>query len=172
MPCRQRRQHRLLQHGIEHQPGGAAHRRAYEGGVQPLVQDRVHQLAGAGFLQRHRNARHALAKPAQHGGHKGVQGGGAGKAHRQPPLLPGRGAAHHVGHAFGTGQHGAGLFQQRQAGLCRAHAARQAAHQQNAQFLFQPAQQARERRLLHAEALGGAGDVAFFGQHDEGAQPA
>ena len=51
-------------------------------------------LAEEGHVtRRHGNARHALAKPAQHGGHKRVQGGGAGKAHRQPPLLPGRGAA-------------------------------------------------------------------------------
>ena len=64
-------------------------------------------------------------------------------------------------------QQGAGLFEQHAAGFGDAHAARQALQQGDAQFIFQPLQQAGERRLLDKQPLGGAGDVAFFHHGDE-----
>ena len=144
--------------------------RAHKGRVQPLLQQCIHELARARLLQRHRDAGHLLAEHAQHAGHEGMQCGRAGETHGQPARIAAGGTAHHFGQPIGAGQQRPGLFQQRQPRRRGPHAARQALHQLHAQFVLKALQQSRQRRLLHAQALGRAGDVAFLGDGDKGAQ--
>ena len=144
--------------------------RAHKGRVQPLVQQCIHEFTRARLLQRHGHAGHLLAEHAQHAGDKGMQRGRAGEAHGQPARLAPGGTAHHLGQHVTALQQRLGLFQQRQPRRRGPHAARQALHQLHAQFVLQALQQPRQRRLLHAQALGRAGDVAFLGDGDKGAQ--
>lgn len=132
------------------------------------MDQRVHQFAGAGFFQHHRHAGQRLPELPQHPRHEGMQGGRAGEADAQPALLPAVGAAHHLGHTRRPLQHGARLLQQGLPRRGEPHAARQPLDQLHAQFGLQALQQARQRRLLHAQALRGPRDVALLRDLDKG----
>jgi hypothetical protein len=66
---------------------------------------------------------------------------------------------------LGVGKEGA-------AGVGQRHAARMALEQRDLDLAFQGADLLRQRRLLHAELLGGTGDMAFVGHSDEVAEMA
>ena len=68
------------------------------------------------------------------------------------------------------GEDAPGVGQQPFARLGELHTARLAAEQLHLQLGFQCPDLLAQRRLLHAEPLGGAGDVAFLGDGDEVAQ--
>ena len=95
-----------------------------------------------------------------------------GEADGDAPQFAARGAARGGERVVDMGEDGAGIGQQRTAGLGQLDAARLAAQQLHVEFALQRADLLAERRLLHAEPLGGAGDVAFFGDGDEVAEVA
>ena len=72
--------------------------------------------------------------------------------------------------SLGPRQDRPGVVEQRLSRRGQFDAARLAAKQHHVEFAFQRANLLRQRRLLDAEPLGGAGDMALFGDRYEVAQ--
>ena len=113
-----------------------------------------------------------IAEGTDYPRHERVERRRTGEAYHQPPQFATRGATRGRERVVDMGEDRAGVGQQRTPGLGQLNAARQAAQQLHVQFALQRADLLTERGLLHAQALGGAGDVAFFGHGDEIAEVA
>ena len=92
------------------------------------------------------------------------------KASRSRPASPAAAAWACCGSASARGQQALHLGQQRRAGRAQRHAALRALEQPRAQRALQLLDGLRQRRLGHVQALRGAAEVQFFGQHGKLAQ--
>jgi hypothetical protein len=135
------------------------------GGQQPQL------LRGGDLLQVDGELRSVLRTGGQQGGQDG--GGGVGRHARA------QGAEAAVGGAAGQGaqpllpgEEFVGLFQQRRSGGAEPDAALRAVEQFGSEFLLQPADRLAERRLGHAQPLGGPAEVQLVGHGDEKTQVA
>jgi hypothetical protein len=66
------------------------------------------------------------------------------------------------------GKHVLGRFEQSLAGRREAHRARRALEERGVELCFERSDRPTQRRLGHAEAFGGATEMEFFGDGDEG----
>src|SRR5262245_39322537 len=96
-----------------------------------------------------------------------MQRGSARVAYGDPALLAPRRAPSGLTGVVELSKRCAGLVEESAAGVGELDAAWLAAEQLHIEFALQRLDLLAERRLLHAEPLGGARDVRFLGDRDE-----
>src|SRR5580698_999270 len=138
-----------------------------ESGVDPFLAKVLDQFRGAAFLQRHRHQRAALAIGAENARHERVKRRGTGEADRDPTLLAARGASRGGEGVIEMSKDCAGVNKECGTSIGQFDAARLAAEQLDVEFALDRLDLPTQRRLLHAEPLGGPGDVTFLGDRDE-----
>ena len=158
---------------MDREPGRRPDRRADKGGVEPLVAQRLDQFAGAALLQGKRHQRVRFAEGADQPRHERVERGRAGEAEADPARLRRARCGGSRRRACSTrAEDRPRLGEKGCARLGQLDAARLAAEQLDLELGFERPDLLAERRLLDAEPLGGAGDMAFLGDRDEVAEVA
>ena len=135
-------------------------RRAHKSGIEPLGAS-ASTSRRAAFLQGERDQRMRLAVCADHPRHERMERGRTGKAEPIRPASPRAGAAYCGDRVLDLLQDGRASVKN-SPGLGQLDAARVTPEQPRAaSSAFERAYLLAQRRLLNAEAFGGAGDVAL-----------
>ena len=147
--------------------GVVGDRRPYEGRIDRLVPQPLHQTAGSAFLEAHRYARRGFPKRAEQARHDRVKRRGARESDNDAALFSACGALRRCAGVLDVTQYLPRLGEQGFAGIGQRHAARQALEQLYVEFRFQRANLLAERGLPNSDFLGGARYMAFLGHGDE-----
>ncbi len=163
-------QQRLLFDEVVIQPLTAAAGEPQDGGIEPVVAQRLHQCRHGALLWGERHLGVAFAIVVQQGQHRGVEHGRAGKADTQRPLLAAGDPLHLLFGGIGQRQDLGGIPIEARTRLGQLDAASQTAQQRGAEALFQLADLLAQGRLGHVERLGCPGEVLFVDDRHEVAQ--
>ena len=144
--------------------------RPHEGRVERALAQLRDQGFAVALGQRHFHIRVALPVLADQLGHDGIERGAFGEAQRQLAHLAARRAPGGLQRRVGALQDVLGAGQEGASGIVQPHAAALAVEQRRANLCFQLADLLRQRRLRHAQLLGGLREVLGFGGGDEIAQ--
>ena len=154
-------QHLLLIDQVVSQCRAAAAGQAQDGGIQLLAHQIAHQVGHAVLDGVQADLRPGLTKVVDELQHARVQHGGAGKAEAQRAQLATSDAPGLLHGLLGLRQYPLGILIEAQPRLGQLHAAGQPVKQRRAHLLFEFADLLAERRLGHAQRLGGAGKALF-----------
>ena len=168
MHVRQRHHDRLLEHGLERQPGPAAGR-AQEADVEPAVVELAQLLGRPHLVQPQRDVRRLHAKRAQQLGHERVHGR-ADEADGEAPDLAALHAPRLARGVLDRGEDLARADEERRPGGGQLDLALVAQQQRRADLLLELADLLAQRRLGHVQALRRAAEVQLLGDGDEVAQ--
>ncbi|HEY6641192.1 MAG TPA: hypothetical protein VIZ63_03545 [Povalibacter sp.] len=113
-----------------------------------------------------------LAEGPDHTWDEWVEGGRAGKTHHDAALFASRRAAGSGKGTIHLIEDRAGALKKGGTSVRKLYAPGFTPKKLHIQLAFKGADLLAERRLLHAQALGGPGDVAFFGHGNEVAEVA
>ena len=157
---RQSHDHGLFQQRRNEDVVGGNHRISNECNIHPVLRESLADLVAQALFKRQRYKGERRSERADRLRHRGMKRRGWRNSNGEAALFTPRHAARGLACTIEQAKYRMGIFQQRAARLGQFDAARLAMEQLHVELSLQCLDLLAERRLLHAEPLGGPGDMA------------
>jgi hypothetical protein len=159
--------YRLLQQAIDNKPLRIGNRRSDKRSINSLVSKLFDEFVAEPFLQSQEYLRVGFPKRPNDARHKRMKWGSGRDADADSPLLAARRSPRSFEGVIEVRDYRACVIQEGAPRFGQLDATRFALKQLYVQLAFDCLDALTERRLLHAKALGGPGDMPLLGDRDE-----